>query len=182
MSSRPDCIFEIHQQWQSGFSRVYSNCCCSCWFEAEIIKIGQSSHKMYSNKILNFQESTTILNTHTKKVCKLNVCPSYIYIYILILTILFGPVLTHSALLILSSFASPIPNNRQRKQVYICKDAYHYMRKYKYFCMCERQHRHKLTNIQKHTNLCTHTHKQNPHSNNIKKRLLWHQRPKVNAF
>ena len=24
-----DCIFEIHQLWQSGFSRVYSNCCCS---------------------------------------------------------------------------------------------------------------------------------------------------------
>ena len=23
-----DCIFEIHQLWQSGFSRVYSNCCC----------------------------------------------------------------------------------------------------------------------------------------------------------
>ena len=23
--SRPDCIFETHQQWQSGFSRVYSN-------------------------------------------------------------------------------------------------------------------------------------------------------------
>ena len=22
-SSRPDCIFEIHQLWQSGFSRVY---------------------------------------------------------------------------------------------------------------------------------------------------------------
>ena len=22
MSSRPDCIFEIHQLWQSGFSRV----------------------------------------------------------------------------------------------------------------------------------------------------------------
>ena len=61
VSSRPDCIFEIHQQWQSDFSRVYSNCCCSCWFEAEIIKIGQSSHKMYSNNILNFQESTTIL-------------------------------------------------------------------------------------------------------------------------
>ena len=44
-----DCIFEIHQLWQSGFSRVYSNCCCSCWFEREIIKIGQSSYKMYSN-------------------------------------------------------------------------------------------------------------------------------------
>ena len=62
-----DCIFEIHQLWQSGFSRVYSNCCCSCSFEPEIIKIGQSSHKMYSNNILNFQESTTILNACTKR-------------------------------------------------------------------------------------------------------------------
>ena len=77
MSSRPDCIFEIHHLWQSGFCRVYSNCCCSCWFEPEIIKIGQSSHKMYSNNILNFQESPTILNAHTKKVCKLIVCTSY---------------------------------------------------------------------------------------------------------
>ena len=34
VSSRPDCIFEIPQLWQSGFSRVYSNCCCSCSFEA----------------------------------------------------------------------------------------------------------------------------------------------------
>ena len=53
-----DCIFEIHQLWQSGFSRVYSICCCSCSFEREIIRISQSSHKMYSNNILNFQEST----------------------------------------------------------------------------------------------------------------------------
>ena len=67
VSSRPDCIYEINQLWQSGFSRVYSNCCCSCSFEPEIIKIGQSSHKMYSNNILNFQESTSILNTCTKK-------------------------------------------------------------------------------------------------------------------
>ena len=36
--------------------------------ESEIIKIGQSSHKIYSNNILNFQESTTIINI-------------YIYIY-----------------------------------------------------------------------------------------------------
>ena len=72
-----DCIFEIHQLWQSGFSRVYSNCCCSCSFEPESIKIGQSSHKMYRNKILNFQESTTILNAHTKRVWKLIVCTSY---------------------------------------------------------------------------------------------------------
>ena len=76
VSSRPDCIFELHQLWQSGFSRVYSNSYCSCWFEPEIIRIGQSSHKMYSNNILNFQESTTILNTHTKKVWKLIVCTS----------------------------------------------------------------------------------------------------------
>ena len=67
VSSHPNCIFEIHQLWQSGFSRVYSNSCCSCSFEPEIIKIGQSSHKMYSNNILNFHESTTILNACTKK-------------------------------------------------------------------------------------------------------------------
>ena len=71
-----DYIFEIHQLWQSGFSRVYSNYCCSCSFEPEIIKIGQSSQKMYSNNIENFQESTTIINTHTKKVWKLIVCIS----------------------------------------------------------------------------------------------------------
>ena len=58
-SKMSDCIFEIYQLWQSGFSRVYSNS----------IKIGQSSHKMYSNNILNFQESATILNT--KKIWKL---------------------------------------------------------------------------------------------------------------
>ena len=67
VSACSDCIFEIHQQWQSGFSRVYSNCSCSCSFEPEIIKIGQSSHKMYSNNIVKFQESTTILNACIKK-------------------------------------------------------------------------------------------------------------------
>ena len=48
-------------------SCVYSNCCCSCSFEPEIIKIGQSSHKMFCNNILNFQVYTTILNACTKK-------------------------------------------------------------------------------------------------------------------
>ena len=42
-TSRPDCISEIHQLWQSGFSWVYSNSCGSCSFEPEIIKIDQSS-------------------------------------------------------------------------------------------------------------------------------------------
>ena len=62
-----DCIFETHKLWLSGFSRVYSYCCFSCSFEPEIIKIGLSHHKMYSNNILNVQESSTILGTHTKK-------------------------------------------------------------------------------------------------------------------
>ena len=53
-------------KFKSGFSRVYSNSYCSCLCEPEIMKIGQSSYKMYSNNILNFQESTTILNAHTK--------------------------------------------------------------------------------------------------------------------
>ena len=76
-----DCIFEMLQLWQSGFRRVYSNSCCSCSFKPEIIKIGQSFHKMYSNNILNFQESTSIVNAYTKKVWKLIVWTSYIYIY-----------------------------------------------------------------------------------------------------
>ena len=74
-----DCIFETHQLWQSGFSRVYSNSCCSCSFESEIIKIGQSSHQMHNNNIVNFQESMTILNACTKKVWKLIECTTYIY-------------------------------------------------------------------------------------------------------
>ena len=72
------CIFEIHQLWQSVFTWVYSNCCCSCSFESKIIKIGQSSYKMYSNNILNFQKSTPILNTRTEKVWKLIESTSYI--------------------------------------------------------------------------------------------------------
>ena len=82
VSSRPDCILEIHQLWESDFNRVYSNCCCSCWFESEIIKIGQSSHKMYSNNIVNFQESTTILNVCTKSLEPYWMNHVYIYIYI----------------------------------------------------------------------------------------------------
>ena len=62
-----DCIFEIHQLRQSGYSRVYSNSFCRCLFEPEIIKIGQSSHKMYSNNIMNFQVFMTILNACKKR-------------------------------------------------------------------------------------------------------------------
>ena len=65
VSARSDCIFEIHQLWQSGFSWVYSNCYCSCSFEHKTITIRQSSHKVYRNNIVNFQESTTILNAST---------------------------------------------------------------------------------------------------------------------
>ena len=79
-----DSIFEIHQLWQSGFSRVYSNYCCSCSIKPEIIKFGQPSHKMYSNNILNVQESTTILNTCTKGLETDHMRLVYIYIYIYI--------------------------------------------------------------------------------------------------
>ena len=65
-SKLSDWIFEIHQLWQSGFSSVYFNACCSCSFEAEIIKISHSSREIYSNNIVNFQKSMTILNAHTK--------------------------------------------------------------------------------------------------------------------
>ena len=51
-------------------------------FECEIIKIGQSSHKMYSNKILNFQVSTTIFNVCTKKAGNLFKCTTYIHTHI----------------------------------------------------------------------------------------------------
>ena len=50
---------------------MYSNSCCSGSLELEIIKIGQLSHNMYSNNIMNLQESTTILNACTKIVWKL---------------------------------------------------------------------------------------------------------------
>ena len=85
VSSRPDCIFEIQQQWKSGFSRMCSSSCCSCWFEPEIIRISQSSHQMYSNNIVNFQDSTTILNAcpETSEIF-LNAPRIYIYIYIYI--------------------------------------------------------------------------------------------------
>ena len=46
---------------------MYSNSYCSCSFEPESIKIGQSSHKIYSNNIVNLQESTRNLNACTKK-------------------------------------------------------------------------------------------------------------------
>ena len=49
VSSRLDCMYEIQQLRKSGFSRVYSNSCCSCSFEPEIIKIGQLSHQIFKS-------------------------------------------------------------------------------------------------------------------------------------
>ena len=82
-SKLSDCILEIHQLWQSGFSRVYSDSCCSCSLGTKIIKICHSSHKIYRNNILNFQEYTTIRNSCTKRYGHLLNAP-YIYIYICI--------------------------------------------------------------------------------------------------
>ena len=53
--------------------------------------MNQSSHKMYSNNMLNFQESTTLLNAYTKKVWNLieGITYIYIYIYICVIKIIF---------------------------------------------------------------------------------------------
>ena len=89
LSSCPDSIFEIRQPWQSGFSRVYSNCCCSCSFKREILKIAQSSHKIYSNNNLNFEESTIILNAYIKKGWKLIEYTTYFVLLAAIRALLF---------------------------------------------------------------------------------------------
>ena len=65
-----------------ALSRVYSNCWYSCSFEPEIIKISQSSHKIYSDNIQNFLVSTPTLNACTKK--SGTFLNSYVYIYIYI--------------------------------------------------------------------------------------------------
>ena len=62
---------------------MYSNCCCSCSFEPEIIKIGQSSQKMDSNNIVNFYESTTIINACTKKFGNLLNAPRILKYYLI---------------------------------------------------------------------------------------------------
>ena len=87
VSTRPDCYFELHQLWQSGFSRVYSNSCCCCSFEPEIIKRDLSSHKIYSNKILNFQDYDEFKCPSQKSKNLLNaprifMHPCFIYLYI----------------------------------------------------------------------------------------------------
>ena len=60
---------------------MYSNCCCCGSFETEILKISQSSHKMYSNNIVNFQEFTTVVNACTKKSGNLLNAPRIKYQY-----------------------------------------------------------------------------------------------------
>ena len=54
---------------------MYSNSSGSCSFVPELIKIDQSSYKIDSNNLLNFQESTTILNACTKKSGNLQKAP-----------------------------------------------------------------------------------------------------------
>ena len=62
VSSRPDCLFEIYQLRQSGRIPIPA---VAVHLNLKS-KIGQSSHKTYSNNILNFHESTIILNACTK--------------------------------------------------------------------------------------------------------------------
>ena len=61
--SRPDCIFETHQLWQSDFSRVHSNSSSSCSFEPEILKIGQLSQRVYDNFKFLYKKKKVIEGT-----------------------------------------------------------------------------------------------------------------------
>ena len=65
-SSRPDWSFEIPSCDNQALVGYIPIAAVVVHLNI-IIKIGQSSYKMYSNNILNFQESTTILNACTKK-------------------------------------------------------------------------------------------------------------------
>ena len=56
---------------------MYSNSYCSYKFAPKQEKIGQSSHKEYSNNILKYLEFMAIKNACTKKVWKLIECTSY---------------------------------------------------------------------------------------------------------
>ena len=56
---------------------MYSNSYCSYKFAPKQEKIGQLSHKEYSNNILKYLEFTAIINACTKKVWKLIECTSY---------------------------------------------------------------------------------------------------------
>ena len=68
VSSHPDCIFEIHQLWQSGFSRVYSNSCSKCLFEPEIIKL--VSHLIRCITITHWILKSLPVNAHkTEYMC-----------------------------------------------------------------------------------------------------------------
>ena len=122
-SKLSDCIFEIHQLWQSGFSQVYSNCCCSCSFIPEIIKIGPSSHKMYSNNIVNFQESTTVLNACAQKSGNLLKAPR-IYAYTLqflgvffLVFVFFSVYIKRLFILNLVFYLNPFANSNARSYI-----------------------------------------------------------------
>ena len=122
----PDVQIGFLKFTSCDFSWVYSSCCCSCSFEAEILKIGQSSHKMYSNKILNFQESTTISNAHTKKKSGNLSCGPRIYI--------------------------PI-HNVTHAHTYIYAHAYIHLHKHTH--MYTSIHKHKYTHVHIHTHTHT---------------------------
>ena len=78
VSSHPDCLFEIHRLCQSDFSRVYSNSCCSCWFEAEIIKLVSHLIRCIAITYWIFKTLHQFLNACTIKVWKLIEGSTYI--------------------------------------------------------------------------------------------------------
>ena len=87
VSSGLDCIFEIHQLWQSGISRVYSNCCCSWWFEAEIIKIGYHLIKCIAITYWIFKRLRQLFMPIRKKSGNFIVCTSDIFVWRLLVMV-----------------------------------------------------------------------------------------------
>ena len=68
---------------------MYSNSCCSCSFEAEILKIGQSSHKMYrnNNEFSRVYDKFKCLYKNSLETYLMAFVYIYIYIYIYTLKI-----------------------------------------------------------------------------------------------
>ena len=169
VSSCPDCIFEIHQLWQSGFSRVYSNCCCSCSFEPEIIKIGLSSHKMYNNNILNFHDN---FKCQYKKVWNLIECITYIHKLCVFKYL--SSIRTHSqthtdtrgTLVHIHTRMHTHKDTHMDIYIYIYIYVYIYIKLYLKYCiivMCIHAHIHTHIQPHIHTHIHTHTHTQ-PHT------------------
>ena len=73
-SKGSDCILKFTTNDNQAVVGCIPIAAVAVHLNIRIIRIGQSSHKIDFNSIVNFHESTTILIARTKKVWKLIVC------------------------------------------------------------------------------------------------------------